>query len=105
MLKKCKNEEARKYYDNEVAAFLKLRPTPNIIDFYGSYIHGDTFNVLLEYADKGDLEGYFRCEAEPRDGQDIINFWQGLFMLGQALADIHEVEPQNSTNGFAIFEG
>lgn len=105
MLKKYKTEDARKYYENEVNAFVKLRDAPNIIDFYGSYVHGETFNMVLEFADKGDLERYFQDEAEPRDGQDIINFWKGLFKLLEALVAIHQVEPCSSSTGPAIFEG
>ena len=98
-------EEARKYYTNEVAAFRKLRPTPNIIEFYGSYIHGDSFNVLLEFADKGSLTRYFREEPEPRTGRDVIKFWRSIFMLRKALTGIHQVEPRASTNGPPIFQG
>jgi serine/threonine protein kinase len=97
--------EAKNYYDNEVTAFHKLRRTPNIIEFYGSYVYGDSFNILLEFADKGDLERYFREETEPKSGKDIIKFWRSIFMLTKALAGIHEVEPRSSTNGPPIFEG
>jgi serine/threonine protein kinase len=105
VLKTYITEEAEKYYTNEVAAFHKLKPTPNIIEFYGSYIHGETINVVMEFADKGSLEQYFREEAEPSTGKDIVKFWRSIFMLGQALAGIHLVKPRFSTNGPQNFQG
>lgn len=53
----------------------------NLIRPIGSFIHGDDFNVLLEYADKGSLEDYFQKETPPSRGIDIIKFWEGLFLL------------------------
>jgi serine/threonine protein kinase len=56
---------------------------------YGSYIHGDNYNIILEYADKGTLEEYFRRESPPSRGGDIIKFWEGLFQLIKGLKAIH----------------
>ena len=105
VLKKYKTEEAKKHYDSEVAAFQKLGPTLSIIEFYGSYIHEDSFNILLEFADKGSLAQYFREEAPPTTGEEIIKFWGSIFMLGQALAAIHQVKPRLPTNGAATLQG
>ncbi len=74
VLKMYFTDNAKRYYHNEIMAFYRLRSTPNIIDFYGSYIHGDSFNVLLEFADKGSLERYFKKEPELKTGEDILNF-------------------------------
>jgi serine/threonine protein kinase len=68
-----------------------VRNTDSIIKFYGSYIHGDEFNILLEYADKGTLEEYFKNESPPGRGVDIIKFWEALFQLIKALKTIHSV--------------
>ncbi len=105
VLKKYETEEAKKHYDSEVAAFQKLGPTSSIIEFYGSYIQGNSFNILLEFADKGSLAQYFREEAPPTTGEEIIKFWEGIFMLGQALAAIHQVKPRLPTNGAVTLRG
>jgi serine/threonine protein kinase len=103
VLKTYVTEEARIFYHSEVDAFRIMRPNHNIIHFYGSYLYRDNFNILLEYADKGDLEHYFREVQQPTTREDIVRFWSNFFMLGQALACIHEVPP--STDGPQIFQG
>jgi len=68
-----------------------VRHADSIIKFYGSYIHRDEFNVLLEFADKGSLEEYFQRESPPSQSADIIQFWEGLFQLIKGLKTIHSV--------------
>jgi serine/threonine protein kinase len=86
-------KEAEKYYNTEVAAFRHLarRSNPSIIKFYGSFTRGDSYNVILEYADKGTLADYFRNESPPSEGDETIRFWEAIFKLLSALRDIHEV--------------
>lgn len=60
-----------------------------MIGFYGGFIQGDRYNILLEFADKGSLERYFKKVRPPTTGEDIINFWEGLFKLLGALLQIH----------------
>lgn len=102
------SKDAETYYNNEVRAFRALkafnRPNTNIIGFYGSYIHGDTFNVILEFADRGSLARYFRETTPPASGKDIIDMWSSLFEVIPALASIHDVEPEES-EGPGIFQG
>jgi len=87
-----------------VTAFRRLGNNQNIIGFRGSFTRGDTCNVLLEHADKGTLEDYFQKERVPKNGEDIILFWEGLFKIIDALRRIHEVEP-SMPNGPQIFQG
>lgn len=42
--------------NNEVSIHRKLNGHPNIIHFYDSFIQGDVFYIVQEYANKGDLE-------------------------------------------------
>lgn len=76
-------------YRDEVNGFRSVKNSDSIIRFYGSYIHGDTFNTLLEYADKGSLEDYFTREAPPSRGGDIVKFWDSMFQLIKGLKAIH----------------
>jgi serine/threonine protein kinase len=96
------------YYKNEVSAFRRLRsncgtPNPNIISFHGSYIQGTSFNVILEYADRGSLEQYFQETKRPKSREDIICFWDGLFAVLKALVSIHDVE--SHADGPQILQG
>ncbi|KAF4628548.1 hypothetical protein G7Y89_g9603 [Cudoniella acicularis] len=104
VLKTYFTSDAKVYYDNEVTAFRRLGSNPNIIGFCGSFIRGKTFNVLLEYADKGTLEQFFKREKVPTDGGEVIQFWERMFKVIDALECIHEVVP-SLPNGPQIFQG
>ena len=99
-LKTYRGQDAEKYYEAEVRAFRKLvssgKPLPNLIGFYGSYVQDGTYNVILEYADQGNLEEYFKNTAPPSRGKDIIEFWRGLFGVIRALDKIHELPPSDT---------
>lgn len=86
---------AEEYYHSEIEAFKKIKKHPgssNLITFYGGYQQGKTYNLILEYADKGSLENYFSETIPPADGKAIVNFWSGLFGIIGALKAIHDVE-------------
>jgi serine/threonine protein kinase len=98
-LKTFTDEHAEDYYRNEVEAFRSLQVLSdiNLVSYYGSYTHGSTYNIILEYVDKGTLETYFENEVPPTKGEDIINFWGGIFMIFKALSAIHDLEMTNKT--------
>jgi hypothetical protein len=75
-----------------------------MIGFYGSFVQDDTYNILLEYADHGNLEQYFQTVPPPSEPEDLISFWRGLFRVIKALNRIHNV-PQNDSPGPQIFQG
>src|SRR5436305_11627172 len=89
ILKRYLTKDAEEAYKQEVTGFRSLRHCESIISFYGSYKHGDDYNILLEFADKGSLEEYFLKETPPSRGEDIIKFWDRLFQLIKALRAIH----------------
>ncbi len=76
-------------YRQEVKNFSNSKHSESIIKFHGSYSHGNDYNILLEYADKGSLEDYFQKQTPPSRGGDIIKFWDSLFRLIKALKAIH----------------
>jgi len=75
ILKRYSGKENERFYRDEINGFRSVKHADSIARFYGSYIHGDTFNTLLEFGDKGTLEDYFKREAPPSRGVDIIKFW------------------------------
>ena len=81
----------------ELEAYRKLvssgQPLPSLLGFYGSYVRDGRYNLILEYADQGNLEEYFRNTAPPSIGHDIVQFWSRLFSVIPALDKIHELPP------------
>jgi serine/threonine protein kinase len=65
---------------------------PSIIGFYGSYAHGQTFNVILEYANEGTLEDYFANVPPPSTSRDIYTFWKGILPVLRGLEQLHDLE-------------
>lgn len=105
MLKTYFPSTAANSYAREVEAFRRLQQDggeTGIIGFHGSFTRGDTHNVLLEYADKGTLEDYFQKEIPPVEPEEIIQFWEALFKVIDALRRIHQTHPDG---GAFIFHG
>lgn len=86
-------------------AFHKLKNASHIIGYYGSYIQGEARHILLEYADKGDLERYFMEVEPPSNGEDILRFWKALFDILIALMAIHRVKPQGPPDAPPVLQG
>ncbi|KAL9129565.1 MAG: hypothetical protein Q9217_002021 [Psora testacea] len=95
--------DAKIYFQNECEAFRRLK-SQNIIGFYGSFIHNGTYNVILEFADKGNLEDFLRTHSPPSSGEDIYAFWVGLLGVVRGLRTIHGTQ-QISANGPQILLG
>jgi len=89
ILKRYLTKDAEDHYNREIRGFNTIKHPKSMIGFYGSYIHGGSYNILLEFADKGSLEEYFQHETPPSHGEDIIKFWAHLFELTKALNAIH----------------
>ncbi|KAH7313156.1 hypothetical protein BKA65DRAFT_517427 [Rhexocercosporidium sp. MPI-PUGE-AT-0058] len=104
VLKEYSTTDAQKYYDNETSAFDQIGKHPHIISYFGSFTRSGTFNVILEYADKGTLKEYFEKQLPPSSGEEIIKFWEGLFQLIDALWRIHTVNG-DAIEGPQIFRG
>lgn len=90
-----------------MSAFRRLRRSqiPSLIGFYGSFIQGNTFNIILEYADRNTLEHYFSDVRAPAKALDIVAFWEGLFDTILALKCIHDVDEQGNVDGPQVLYG
>ncbi|KAK6391531.1 hypothetical protein LTR65_004366 [Meristemomyces frigidus] len=110
-LKTYRGQHAERYYSTEVHNFAQLTSrastsTPGLIGFYGGFEHGDTFNILLEYANGGTLEDMFQQREPPSCGDDIIAFWNAFVEVLKALASIHDLKKEASdTMGHKVFQG
>jgi hypothetical protein len=98
------SESAQAYFENDVNAFKKLARSDDydnsIIKFHGNYTQGNTYNILLEYADKGDLEEYFQRELPPTLPEEIGQFWKGKFSK-----TIHNVGDEGLPQQSQCFQG
>ncbi|KAF2672995.1 hypothetical protein BT63DRAFT_410056 [Microthyrium microscopicum] len=81
----------------------QTRVDPNIIRYHGSFQHDQTFNIILEYADGGTLEDYFRTTTPPQTYADVFIFWRSLLQIPRALNKISNTDRSiPSTNGNEI---
>ena len=87
--------EAEANYNAESDAFRKLRwsgkPSAHIIAYYGGFIHGNSYNIVLEYADKGTLETFMRITEPPLSVEHTLLFWNRLFDVSHGIMTIHNV--------------
>ncbi|KAF2191005.1 hypothetical protein K469DRAFT_746459 [Zopfia rhizophila CBS 207.26] len=99
VLKTYSTEDAKKYYSNEVNAFKRLmhrnKVERNMITFYGSFRQGRTYNILLEYANKGTLVDFFEETRPPIKEADITKFWSNLLEIIKPLQRIHELKRED----------
>ncbi|KAL8787452.1 MAG: hypothetical protein Q9213_002229 [Squamulea squamosa] len=107
-LKTYRTPEAQKYFENERDAFIRLRhggrPHANIIEFYGSFVRDGTYNIILEYADRGTLDDYMKHTPEPKSIPEITTFWRSFFPVMYGLAHIHGT-PGTASDGPNILLG
>ncbi|KAL8706255.1 MAG: hypothetical protein Q9201_000692 [Fulgogasparrea decipioides] len=100
--------EAKIYFENERSAFKKLRyhnmPPENIIGYYGSFVRDGTYNIILEYADRGTLNNYMRDTHEPTSSSAIMALWKSCLGLMLGLIQIHNT-PGSASDGSRILLG
>jgi hypothetical protein len=63
----------------------------NLALFHGSWIHNQTYHMLLEYVDGGTLMDFFRWTEAPSADKDKILFWERLLELIKPVLRIHEI--------------
>lgn len=98
-MKTYRTHEAQSYFENERSAFRALRsgglPPENIISYHGCFRRGGTYNIILEYADKGTLEEYMSTLHPPTNVRDILTFWERCLALLNGLVQIHGTPKPN----------
>ena len=108
VLKTYRGSDAKQQYDAEREAFMKLRyhhePSPFIVAYYGSFFDHYTYNIILEYADRGNLATFMESTPEPSSHEDNIEFWDRLCRITHGLAHIHGLE-RNTKSGSSVLLG
>ncbi|KAL8702872.1 MAG: hypothetical protein Q9201_003963 [Fulgogasparrea decipioides] len=108
VLKTYRGPDAKEQHRAEQDAFMRLRharqPTPFVVAYYGSFIDDETYNIILEYADGGNLEDFMKSTPQPSTPEDMIQFWDRLCSITHGLSFIHGV-PSRHPASFPAFLG
>ncbi|KAL9032307.1 MAG: hypothetical protein Q9214_008021, partial [Letrouitia sp. 1 TL-2023] len=92
VLKTFKEQNVEEF-KNEKEAFNRIRygdrPPENIITYYGSFVRDNVYNIILEFADQGNLDSFMKENPPPSWVKDRIYFWQNLLDIGRALVTLH----------------
>lgn len=68
--------------------------------YYGGFIHGESYNVILEFADHRDLEYHFHNVRNPTAPEDIYHAWDALRRLLFAVMKLHGTDmADNGSHG------
>jgi serine/threonine protein kinase len=89
--------------EEEALRHQHLRSCPAVVDFHGSFEHGETHYIVLEYADKGSLQNFFATEQPPTKAKEVLAFWERFFELCRALMFVHDTQtPRKSQENMYI---
>ena len=80
------------------------RPRRNIIAFYGGFEQESSYNIILEYADGGNLDQYMELTPSPTNRQERHDFWINFLDIFDGLAVIHG-EGEDVSNDLQILLG
>ena len=108
MLKTYQTAEAQTYYETEQEGFKRLKddgmPPSNIIGFYGGFVRQETYNIILEYADLGNLDDYMKQTPPPSTTEEKLTFWGNFLAVINGLVKIHG-EGEDDPDIFQILLG
>lgn len=60
-------------------------------------MHNDTFNLLLQFVNGGDLLRYFAETPRPKTEDDINLFWRSLRSIWRGVHLLHEGHAEHSS--------
>jgi hypothetical protein len=100
-------------FEWERIAFVGLRGQKGMVQYLGDYSFDDTddrasrtYNILLEFGEL-DLDEFFADEHSypPVLTPEIVDFWQSLFEVAEALKRFHNLEYRNDDGVTAHYHG
>ena len=81
-------------YDAEIKAYRETASTGSPIDsltrFYFSFTYRDLQCIVLEYADRGNLDQLMKAEKPPQHPSDVLALFRSLLELSQAADRVHK---------------
>src|SRR5947207_15090771 len=111
VVKTYHQSDGGRYFEAEARAFRVLneadKRVPNIVGFHKAFKQNDSLNIILQYANVGTLEDYFKKVTSPQLGHEILGVWRRLAGLNIAIAGIHKQRPRGTDHHSqaAIFQG
>lgn len=83
--------DSQRIFDAELEALAALsrKSSKHIVQCMGSYVHGNNYNLILEYADQGSLGEYLQRSSPPRSALELQQFWNSMIDILQGLHQIH----------------
>lgn len=88
-LKVFRGSNAEIPYLKEYRAFKRIRDAQaDIVGFLGAFRHGSSYNIILEYADGGDLENHFKSVIPPPTQVERRKVWNNLQRLLYAVIEL-----------------
>ncbi|KAK9796180.1 putative Protein kinase domain-containing protein [Seiridium cardinale] len=83
--------EAKYRTEIEALTMLSQSPSDNLITFYGSFRKDGHATLILEFADAGNLDEFYRNNPPPTTAADISLFWARLLQSLSGLDRIHQL--------------
>ncbi|KAI0141645.1 hypothetical protein GGR57DRAFT_509117 [Xylariaceae sp. FL1272] len=93
VIKRYDMKYGQKSYEKEVEALTLLRynPSSNVIQYFGTFKTTDSGYLVLEYADRGNLESLLGQNSYPKSPEDIRMLWRSLYRTLYGLDRIHQL--------------
>ncbi|KAJ3578538.1 hypothetical protein NPX13_g2029 [Xylaria arbuscula] len=91
-------------YNSERNAFHGLRDEENMIKYLGTVKRAQSYDILLEFGED-DLNQYFVVHSPPALGQEIIDFWENLLQVVDALQRVHSLEQKRKDGSIHWYMG
>ncbi|KAK3381708.1 hypothetical protein B0H63DRAFT_524397 [Podospora didyma] len=93
---------ADKTYENALSALraLSIKPSPNIVAYYGSFRQSGSCCLILEYVDGRALEQFFNQVNPPSTDEQVMQFWVSIFQVFYGLDRIHQLSRDRNEGYF-----
>ncbi|KAF2466682.1 kinase-like protein [Lindgomyces ingoldianus] len=86
----------------EALAALSRRPSQHIVQCVGSYVQGNKYHLVLEYANHGSLKEYLQSSSPPCSALGLQRFWNNAMGLLQGLRQIHNTSLCDTKTGSMV---
>jgi hypothetical protein len=79
-------------YRNEVKILTQLHEHEysNVVGYYGCFEQDHTYNIILQYADGGNLWDFLKDEDPPKTWEELWRFWKSFSSILDGLHAIHQ---------------
>ena len=113
MALKTFTSENKEVFNREKQNYLAVEGLEGMVQYLGEYEIEEnidaqgvvcTSNLLLEYGDF-DLEELFLSQSPPTSFETIVEFWEALFKVAEAVESIHNLRARRELGPSVNFHG